>query len=146
MVLPAAAGMWYSLSLFYDSRELGPAYATIATAHCAGQRAGRARRSLPPSAQRPGRAPWVAGKRQLLKRLAVLASHPGSLGNASARRRCWQISVLRCSGCFCWRGRLPSCWASSSAAECVCCAAVAVPAGGGACGPAGLPHLLAPGA
>ena len=32
MVLPAAAGMWYSLSLFYDSRELGPAYATIATA------------------------------------------------------------------------------------------------------------------
>ena len=24
--------MWYSLSLFYDSRELGPAYATIATA------------------------------------------------------------------------------------------------------------------
>ena len=32
MVLPAAAGIWYSLSLFYDSRELGPAYATIATA------------------------------------------------------------------------------------------------------------------
>ena len=31
-VLPAVAGMWYSLSLFYDSRELGPAYATIATA------------------------------------------------------------------------------------------------------------------
>ena len=52
------------------------------------------------------------------------------------------MTLLRCSGCFCCRGRLPSCWASSSAAECVCCAAVAVPAGGGTSLPAGLPHLL----
>ena len=27
-----SAGMWYSLALFYDSEELGPAYATVAMA------------------------------------------------------------------------------------------------------------------
>ena len=31
-MLCATAGMWYALSLFYDSGELGPAYATVAMA------------------------------------------------------------------------------------------------------------------
>ena len=30
--MPLSAGMWYSMALFYDSGELGPAYATVAMA------------------------------------------------------------------------------------------------------------------